>query len=169
MILSLYKIAFLVVLLTSNAGIITSASTMESSSLRGGNGVSASRGNSELAHGFFSSSAITDTVRKLWVGCSITIGDIANTCNDEGYYPMKCKEKGNKSNRAVFRNKCQARLAGYTVSDDGGSIGFVEGDECNLINRCTYFEKGRNTDPVTCNGSTWPDQCVAELFGKCKF
>jgi len=171
MILSLYKFAFLVVLIASTTAIASASSTTESSSLRGGNGVSTSRhGNtSELAHGFFPSLAISDTVRKLWVGCSITIGDRVTACDDEGYYPMKCKEKENKSNKALFQNKCQARLSGYTVSEDGGAIGFVKGDECKLINRCNYFEKGRNTDPVTCNGSTWPDQCVAELFGKCTF
>ena len=185
MILSLYKFAFLVVLIASTTDIASASSTMESSSLRGGNGVSASRdGNtSELARLFFlSSSAITDTARKLLVGCAstgtnddpITIEDpitIVDPCDNEEYYPMKCKGNRKKFNKAYFRTKCQARLAGYTVSEDGGVIGFVEGDECKLIDECHYSERGRNTDPFSCDdGSTvWPDQCVAEKFGKCKF
>ena len=171
MIVSLYKVSFLVTLLMSTTAIV-SATTMESFSLRGGNpaaatfaNVSSSHDNSESTHGLFS--AVTDTVRKLWVGCSGIAPD--NPCNDVGYYPMKCKKMGDRSSRAVFRNKCLANVAGYTTSPNGGVTGFVEGDECKLINGCTYFERGRNTDPVTCNGSTWPDQCVAEKFGKCEF
>ena len=172
MIISVCNLALLFVLLMATTT-TASASTMESSSLRGGNPAanttaisavtaSASHSNSELTHVLFSS--VTDTVRKLWHGCGIVHDD---TCNDNEYYPMKCKK--NKRMKAVFRSKCHARLAGYEVSPDGGAMGFVPGDECTLIEECNYFERGRNTDPVTCNGSTWPDRCVAERFGNCLF
>ena len=164
MIISACNLALLFVLLMATTT-TASASTMESSSLRGGNPAatattaSTSHSNSELAHNLFSS--VTDTVRKLWVGC--TNEDVDKTCKNEEYFPMRCQKN------ALFRSKCHARLAGYELSPDGGVKGFVPGDECRVIKQCNYEEEGRNTDPVTCNGSTWPDRCVAEKFGKCKF
>ena len=154
MILSLSKFAFLAVLVASTTAIASASSGMESSHLRGGNDVSTSRdGNtSKLTHGFSPSSAIIDTVRKLDVGCA----NITNTCDNEGYFPTECKIQ---SNREYFRNKCEAGLAGYDVSDNG------EGN-CDLTKKCQKIEEV----PVTCDdGITWPNQCLAKAYGKCKF
>ena len=63
-----------------------------------------------------------------------------------------------ESNREEFRNKCEAGLAGYNVSEDGGA-------KCKLTKKCQNIEE----DPVTCDdGITWPNQCLADAYGKGK-
>ena len=171
MIISACKTAFLFVLLiatttataTATAATASTITTMESASLRGvGNSAndatpsSIASKSSEIAHTLFSS--VTDTVRKLTVGCTST-GDSNNNCDDNEYFPLKCKKRDDdgKKIRAVFRSKCHAKQAGFKVKK-----------HCKRMEECTYFEKGRDTSPVTCNdGTTWPDKCVAKKVGKC--
>jgi len=163
MVISACKVAFVFVFMATSTT-MASASTMESSSLRGGNPTNIVTSSSisestEIAHLLFSS--VTDTVRKLWVGCSISIGD-SNKCDDEEYNPVMCKGRvDGKKVKGVYRSKCHAKQGGFKNKKFNR--------KCKAIEECIYFEKGRDTSEVFCNGSTWPDRCVAEKYGKCKF
>ena len=167
-IISACKVAFVFVFMatsttTTTTTTMVSASTMESSSLRGGNPTNIATSSSisestEIAHLLFSS--VTDTVRKLWVGCSNS-GD-SNQCNEEEYNPVMCKGRvDGKKVKGVYRSKCHAKKGGFKKKKFDR--------KCEAIEECIYFERGRNTDPVFCNGRTWPDKCVAEKYGECKF
>jgi len=85
--------------------------------------------------------------------------DTTNNACPEKYYPVACEDDGKQE---VFRNQCLAKHGGYKRVNN----------KCELIEECYVepgtFARGFDETPYTCaDGTTWPSECVAELYGEC--